>query len=77
MDAVKIERTLDRSFKNDNILKIKLNSDSHSCFQAIFVKENRIGTNNGFSAKKTRLSYITPFDLQLCILLQDMKSILF
>ena len=77
MDAVKIERTLYKSFKNDNILKIKNHSDSHSCFQAIFVKENRIGNNNGFSAKKTRLSYITPFDLQLCILLQDMKSILF
>ena len=72
-DSVKLERTLDRSFKNDNILKIKLNSDLHSCFQAIFVKENRIGINNGSSTKKARLSYITPLHLQICIALQNMK----
>ena len=73
LNSVKIERALYSSFKNDNILSIKNHFNPHSCFQAIFVKENRIGINNGSSTKKARLSYITPIHLQICIALQNMK----
>lgn len=72
-DAVKIEGILASSFKQDNITSIKHWSKPHSCFGAIFVKENRIGKNTG-NGKGIYLSYISSFHLNACKFIMNIKS---
>lgn len=74
-DAVKIEAKLSRAFTNDNITNTRFWNGKHSCFGAIFVKENRIGINTG-TGKGKHLSYITPIELSACKFIMNIKCII-